>query len=113
VNQVSKSPIWGKIFPPHTQRSEKSPRNSQGSNYFYTFKGIADNVKLVNLRVLDQNGAGTDSQVIAAIQMAIQLKSKYNIRVINLSLGRPFTKATHSTRYAKLWNKLGRQASWS
>ena len=32
---------------------------------------------------------GTDSQVIAAIQMAIQLKSTYNIRVINLSLGRP------------------------
>ena len=46
-------------------------------------------MKLINLRVLDQNGAGTDSQVIAAIDMAIQLKSKYNIRVINLSLGRP------------------------
>jgi serine protease AprX len=62
---------------------------STGSNYFYTFKGIAPNVSLINLRVLDQNGVGTDSQVIAAIQMAIQLKSKYNIRVINLSLGRP------------------------
>ena len=62
---------------------------STGSNYFYTFKGIAPNVNLINLRVLDQNGVGTDSQVIAAIQMAIQLKSKYNIRVINLSLGRP------------------------
>ena len=46
-------------------------------------------MNLINLRVLDQNGAGTDSQVIAAIQTAIQLKSKYNIRVINLSLGRP------------------------
>ena len=32
--------------------------------------------------------AGTDSQVIAAIQRAIQLKTQYNIRVINLSLGR-------------------------
>jgi len=63
--------------------------NSTGSNYFYTFKGIAPNVNLIDLRVLDQNGAGTDSQVIAAIQMAIQLKSTYNIRVINLSLGRP------------------------
>jgi serine protease AprX len=62
---------------------------SSGNNYFYTFKGIAPNVNLINLRVLDQNGVGTDSQVIAAIQMAIQLKSKYNIRVINLSLGRP------------------------
>jgi serine protease AprX len=39
--------------------------------------------------VLDQNGAGTDSQVIAAIQAAISLKSTYNIRVINMSLGRP------------------------
>jgi len=62
---------------------------STGSNYSYTFKGIAPNVNLVNLRVLDQNGVGTDSQVIAAINQAINLKSKYNIQVINLSLGRP------------------------
>src|SRR5262249_31711273 len=41
-----------------------------------------------NLRVLDQNGQGTDSGVIAAIQQAIYLQSKYKIRVINLSLGR-------------------------
>jgi len=39
--------------------------------------------------VLDQNGSGSDSQVIAAIQEAITLKSTYNIRVINISLGRP------------------------
>src|SRR5208283_4443934 len=38
---------------------------------------------------LDQTGAGTDSSVIAAIEQAIALKAKYNIRVINLSLGRP------------------------
>ena len=63
--------------------------NSTGSSYLYSFKGIAPNVNLLNFRVLDQNGAGTDSQVISAIQMAIQLKNKYNIRVINLSLGRP------------------------
>src|ERR1019366_203778 len=62
---------------------------STGSQYFYTFNGIAPNVSLINLRVLDQNGAGTDSQVISAIQTAIALKSKYKIRVINLSLGRP------------------------
>ncbi|HME31892.1 MAG TPA: S8 family peptidase [Terriglobales bacterium] len=62
---------------------------SKGPNYSYTFQGIADNVSLINLRVLDQNGQGTDSQVIAAIQTAISLKSTYNIRVINLSLGRP------------------------
>jgi len=62
---------------------------SSASNDVYTFKGIAPGVNLLNLRVLDQNGAGTDSQVIAAIQSAISLKNTYNIRVINLSLGRP------------------------
>src|SRR5947208_3544648 len=63
--------------------------NSTGSQYFYTFKGIAPNVNLINLRALDQNGIGTDSNVISAIQAAVQLKSTYNIRVLNLSLGRP------------------------
>ncbi|MBZ5507655.1 MAG: S8 family peptidase [Acidobacteriia bacterium] len=51
-------------------------------------QGVASRVNLINLRVLDANGAGTDSAVIAAIQRAIQLKSTYNIRIINLSLGR-------------------------
>jgi serine protease AprX len=52
-------------------------------------KGIAPNASIVDLRVLDDTGAGTDSGVIAAIDRAIQLKTAYNIRVINLSLGRP------------------------
>src|SRR5579875_2821089 len=56
---------------------------------FRMLKGLAPGVNLVNLRVLDQNGQGTDSTVIAAIEQAIALKSTYNIRVINLSLGRP------------------------
>jgi serine protease AprX len=38
--------------------------------------------------VLDGTGAGTDANVIAGIDRAIALKSAYNIRVINLSLGR-------------------------
>lgn len=59
------------------------------NGYQATYAGMAPNVNLINLRVLDQNGSGTDSQVIAAIQQAIALKSTYNIRVINMSLGRP------------------------
>jgi len=59
------------------------------NGYSATFAGVAPNVNIINLRVLDQNGIGTDSQVIAAIQQAIALKSTYNIRVINMSLGRP------------------------
>jgi serine protease AprX len=52
------------------------------------YEGVAPGVSLVDLRALDENGAGTDSTVIAAIQEAITLQSTYNIRVINLSLGR-------------------------
>lgn len=62
--------------------------NSTGWAFTRTFVGMASNANLINLRVLDENGAGTDSQVIAAIQTAIQLKSYFNIRIINLSLGR-------------------------
>src|SRR5271166_4644760 len=52
------------------------------------YEGVAPGAQLVDLRALDQNGAGTDSTVIAAIQEAIALQSTYNIRIINLSLGR-------------------------
>jgi serine protease AprX len=63
-------------------------RDSQ-NGYQVQYTGLAPNANIINLRVLDANGSGTDSQVIAAIQRAIQLKNTYNIRVINLSLGRP------------------------
>jgi serine protease AprX len=60
-----------------------------GNGYQARYAGVAPNVNIINLRVLDQNGSGTDSQVIAAIQQAIALQSTYNIRVLNMSLGRP------------------------
>lgn len=62
--------------------------NSTCAGCTATFRGIASNANLIDLRVLDQFGKGTDSTVIAAIQRAIQIRSQYNIRVINLSLGR-------------------------
>jgi serine protease AprX len=52
------------------------------------YAGVAPGVSLIDLRALDANGAGTDSTVIAAIQQAIALQNTYNIRIINLSLGR-------------------------
>jgi serine protease AprX len=53
-----------------------------------TYQGVASAVNLVDLRALDLNGSGSDSTVIAAIEEAIALQNTYNIRVINLSLGR-------------------------
>ncbi|MGI4828063.1 MAG: S8 family serine peptidase [Janthinobacterium lividum] len=63
--------------------------DSTGKGYSRTFLGIAPNANLINLRALDENGQGSDSSVIAAIEAAISLKNTYNIKVINLSLGRP------------------------
>ena len=62
--------------------------SSTGGSYIYTFRGIAPQATLINLRALDSNGQGTDSSVINAIDRAIQLKDVWNIRIINLSLGR-------------------------
>ncbi len=58
---------------------------SSGPNAKATFRGIAPNASIVNIRVLDANGASTDSVVIQGINQAIALK----VNVINLSLGRP------------------------
>lgn len=64
-------------------------RSSSMPGTLHLLKGIAPNANLLDLRVLDLNGASTDSIVIAALQKAVQLKNQYNVRVINLSVGRP------------------------
>ncbi len=62
---------------------------STGKQFYRAFSGVAPNANLINLRVLDENGQGSDSAVISAIETAIALKNVYNIKVINLSVGRP------------------------
>ena len=64
-----------------------------GSQSFGLYAGVAPEANIINLVALDNTGSGTDSTVIAAIQRAIQLRRQYNIRVINLSLGRPVVES--------------------
>ena len=54
--------------------------------------GIAPGAKLVNVRVLGKDGIGWTSDVIAGIEWTIKNKDRYNIRIINLSLGHPVTE---------------------
>ena len=54
-----------------------------------SYRGLAPNVQLVVLKVLDANGAGLTSDVVRAIDFAVANKSKFGIDVINLSLGHP------------------------
>jgi len=49
--------------------------------------GIAPKARLVVLKVLDEDGRGRISDVIAAIDYAVAHKSEFNIRVLNLSIG--------------------------
>jgi len=60
---------------------------SSGSNYFHTFYGIARRANIVNVRVLDGSGQASVSTVVSGIQWVVNNKSKYNIRVLNLSAG--------------------------
>jgi serine protease AprX len=54
-----------------------------------TFQGIASGAHLINLRVLNERGAGRASSVIEAIDWAIDNRDLYQIRIINLSIGAP------------------------
>jgi serine protease AprX len=51
--------------------------------------GIAPGATLANVRVLGADGSGLTSDAIAGIEWAIANKSKYNLRVINISFGHP------------------------
>ena len=53
------------------------------------YAGVATNVKFLALKVLDKRGAGRTSDVIRALEFAVANRDRYNIRVINLSLGHP------------------------
>jgi serine protease AprX len=56
-------------------------------------RGIAPNATLVGLKVLDGDGHGYISDVIAAIDYAISIRRNYNIRVINLSVASAVTES--------------------
>ena len=58
----------------------------------YKYIGVAPKAYLVGIKVLDADGSGTLSNVIAGIEWAVENKDVYNIRVINLSLGATVTQ---------------------
>ena len=53
------------------------------------FVGAAPEVDIVALKVLDAEGAGKTSDVIAALEWVANHHATYNIRIVNLSLGHP------------------------
>jgi serine protease AprX len=51
--------------------------------------GSAPDVHFVDVRVLASNGVGYTSDVIAGIDWVIANRARYNVRIVNLSLGHP------------------------
>jgi serine protease AprX len=48
--------------------------------------GVAPRTRLINVRVSDDSGKATASDVVAGLQWIYENKTRYNIRVVNLSL---------------------------
>jgi subtilisin family serine protease len=53
------------------------------------YKGTAHDSQIINVKVLDSQGRGTVSQLLAAMDWVIANRTTYNLRVVNLSLGMP------------------------
>src|SRR5215471_11862730 len=64
---------------------------SAGAAPGYMFQGVAPNANLVVFKVLDKNGAGSTSSVIAAIEYIVSHRRALGVQVINLSLDKPIT----------------------
>jgi serine protease AprX len=62
---------------------------ASGKNRVSDTTGVAPGAHIINLKVLDENGAGTVADAVEAVDWAIAHKDQYNIRVINMSLGGP------------------------
>ena len=61
--------------------------SKQGNGKFY--QGLAPGADLFGLRVLDGTGSGVTSDVVRALQFAVESRTRLGIDVINLSLGHP------------------------
>lgn len=66
------------------------------------FRGPAPKANLIGLKALAGKGGGKTSDVIKSIEWCIQNKDKYNIRIINMSLGHTAKK--------DYWNDPSNQA---
>ena len=54
--------------------------------------GMAPKVKIVSVKVLDHKGDGNSKDVIEGLQWVLQNKERYNIRIVNISVGTPIGK---------------------
>ena len=69
--------------------------NGLSSNGQYI--GIAPKVNIINVKVSNDNGSATASSVVAGLQWVLNNRSRYNIRVVNLSLNSATPESYHTS----------------
>ena len=67
-----------------------------------SFRGVAPDARLVDVRVLDQNGDGTLQSVVAGFDWLLKNRTTLKIRVLNLSLGTTQRSSYHEDLLAAL-----------
>ena len=67
-----------------------------------TFRGVAPDARLVDLRVLDKNGNGRLRDVVAAFDWLLKHRKVFGIGVLNLSIGTTQTSSYHADLLAAL-----------
>jgi serine protease AprX len=69
--------------------------NGTLSNLNYV--GVAPKVKLVNVKISDDQGMAMESDVVSGLQWIYENRTKYNIRVVNLSLNSSMAQSYHTS----------------
>jgi serine protease AprX len=68
---------------------------SNGSASGGAYAGIAPRVKLVNVKVTDDNGMAYSSDVVAGMQWILNNRTAYNIKVVNISMNSAVSQSYH------------------
>jgi serine protease AprX len=70
------------------------------------YLGVAPNANIINLRVLNSQGLGRVSYILAGLDWVYQNRAAYNIRVVNLSLGTAAVESYKNDPVCKAVRKL-------
>ncbi len=68
-----------------------------GSQSGYKYIGVAPRADVLNIRVSDDQGMSTESDVVSGLQWVLDNKTRYNIRVVNLSLNSSVAQSYHTS----------------
>src|SRR2546421_4704107 len=81
------APVTSDLFGHGTHVANLAAGNGKVAQGSYV--GIAPNANIINLRVLNSQGVGTEAALLNALDWVASNRSTYNIRVINMSIGMP------------------------